>query len=89
MRLAVNSSVTVCSPVRRSSAALAPDIWINRGGDRNPAGEWCYGAEDCGIVSPSAVKATKGCYSFIGTVTYGQAVTGNAQDEPTVHQHGA
>ena len=39
------------------SAAFAHDIWINRGGLKNPAGEWCCGAEDCGVVSPKAVHA--------------------------------
>jgi len=68
-----------------STAALAHDIWINRGTYRNPAGEWCCGANDCGVVSPNAVKTTTGGYSIVGTVTYGQAVTGDALDGPT-HQ---
>ena len=37
------------------------------------------------MVSPDAVKAQKGGYSVVGTVTYGQAITGNALDGPTVH----
>ncbi len=59
------------------SAAFAHDMWINRGAFKNPAGEWCCGAEDCGVVSPKAVHATSGGYSVAGTVTYGQAITGN------------
>jgi hypothetical protein len=66
-----------------SFAALAHDVWINRGAYRNPAGEWCCGAEDCGVVSPGAVKAGVGGYSLRGPVTYGEAVTGNAADGPT------
>ena len=67
------------------SAALAHDAWISRGSYRNPAGEWCCGAEDCGVVPPGAVKAGTGGYSLRGSVTYGEAVTGNAADGPT-HQ---
>jgi hypothetical protein len=67
------------------SAALAHDVWISRGSYRNPAGEWCCGAEDCGVVPPGAVKAGTGGYSLRGSVTYGEAVTGNAADGPT-HQ---
>jgi hypothetical protein len=65
------------------TAAFAHDLWISRGGFKNPAGEWCCGAEDCGMVSPNAVKATGAGYSVIGTVTYGEAVTGNTGDGPT------
>jgi hypothetical protein len=68
-----------------STAALAHDMWISRGSYRNPAGEWCCGANDCGVVSPNAVKATTGGYSVVGIVTYGQAITGDARDGPT-HQ---
>ena len=65
------------------TAAHAHDIWINRGAYKNPAGEWCCGAEDCGVVSPHAVHAVSGGYSVVGTVTYGKAITGNAHDGPT------
>ena len=66
-----------------SVAALAHDVWISRGSYRNPAGEWCCGADDCGVVSPNAVKADIGGYSLRGFVTYGVGVTGNAADGPT------
>lgn len=65
------------------SAVLAHDIWISHGSYRSPAGEWCCGAEDCGVVSPGAVKAGTGGYSVRGNVTYGVGVTGNAADGPT------
>ena len=68
-----------------SSAAFAHDIWINKGSFKNPAGEWCCGAEDCGVVSPNAVHASAAGYSLRGAVTYGVGVTGNAADGPT-HQ---
>ena len=52
-----------------SFSALAHDAWISRGSYRNPAGEWCCGVEDCGVVSPNAVKAGTGGYSLRGPVT--------------------
>jgi hypothetical protein len=68
-------------------AALAHDVWISRGTYKNPAGEWCCGAEDCGVVSPNAVKAITGAYSLRGDVTYGVGATGNAADGPTRHEN--
>ena len=76
-------SVLVLGLTFIGSAALAHDLWISRGAYKNPAGEWCCGAEDCGVVSPNAVKATGAGYSVVGTVTYGKAVTGNSLDGPT------
>jgi hypothetical protein len=66
-----------------SFAALAHDAWISRGSYKNPAGELCCGAKDCGVVSPNAVKAGTGGYSLRGNVTYGVGVTGNEADGPT------
>ncbi len=63
--------------------ALAHDLWINRGVYRNPGGEWCCGAEDCGVVEPKAVRAGAGGYSLRGAVTYGEGITGNKADGPT------
>jgi hypothetical protein len=68
---------------RLTRPAHAHDTWINQGSYRNPAGEWCCGAEDCGLVGKDAVHATAGGYSVRGVVTYGEAVTGNAADGPT------
>jgi len=65
------------------SSALAHDMWISKGAYKNPAGEWCCGADDCGVVSPLAVSAIKGGYSLRGPVTYGVGVTGNEADGPT------
>lgn len=61
--------------------ALGHDFMLN--GTRSPTGEWCCGAEDCGLVDPKAVHAVKGGYSVVGTVTYGAVVTGNKLDGPT------
>lgn len=63
-----------------STVAFAHDSWISRNGLKNQAGEWCCGAEDCGVVSPNAVRPITGGYSVVGIVTYGTAATGNALD---------
>lgn len=63
----------------------AHDFMLN--GTRSSAGEWCCGAEDCGMLSPGALHATRGGYSVRGTVTYGATVTGNPADGPTVIEH--
>jgi len=73
----------VVVPMLLSGAAFAHDTWISRGAYRNPAGEWCCGANDCGIVSSNAVKAITGGYSLRGDVVYGAEATGNAGDGPT------
>lgn len=65
------------------SSVFAHELWISRNNYKNPAGEWCCGAEDCGIVSPDAVKTVKGGYALRGPVTYGKGVTGNEADGPT------
>jgi len=38
------------------SLASAHDLWINRGGFRNAAGEWCCGAGDCFTVPSEKVS---------------------------------
>jgi hypothetical protein len=73
-------------PTLIASGALAHDAWISRGHYRNPAGEWCCGAEDCGVVASNAVTPEKGGYSLRGDVTYGAAVTGSPADGPTWHE---
>ena len=39
-----------------STAVGAHESWINRGGYRNSAGEWCCGDNDCG--SPGQIAVT-------------------------------
>ena len=79
-------SLLVLTPSLLCHSAFAHDIWISKGSFKNPAGEWCCGAEDCGVVSPNAVKAGRGGYSLRGPVTYGVGVTGNEADGPTRHE---
>jgi hypothetical protein len=83
VRLLLVPALSLLSLAALSLAAPAHDVWINRGTYKNPAGEWCCGAEDCGVVAPGAVKAGVGGYSVRGPVTYGVGVTGNAEDGPT------
>jgi hypothetical protein len=44
------------------SFALAHDSWINRGGYRNLAGEWCCGAADCFAIPGDTVSISPGGY---------------------------
>ncbi len=83
LRLSVLSISSLCAMSLWAMSALAHDLWISRQSYRNPAGEWCCGAEDCGIVSSEAVKTVKGGYSLRGPVTYGMGATGNEADGPT------
>lgn len=52
-----------------SVTARADDTWISRGQLRNPAGEWCCGTGDCGLMDKGAVKATEAGYEIRGFVT--------------------
>jgi hypothetical protein len=80
------SALLVSVPVFFTTTALAHDIWISHGSYRNPAGEWCCGASDCGVVASNAVKPVTGGYSLRGDVVYGADATGNAADGPTWHE---
>lgn len=82
----VRSLLVVVPAVLFATAALAHDAWISRGQFRNTAGEWCCGAEDCGIVSGTAVTAIVGGYSLRGDVVYGAEATENAADGPSRHE---
>src|SRR3954464_10812143 len=87
MPRALTRSVLALMLALSSSAALAHDIWISNGSYKNPAGEWCCGANDCGVVAPNAVHTSTGGYSVVGAVTYGEGITGNPADGPTVNQN--
>ena len=76
-------ALLVSVPIFFSTAALAHELWISRGSYKNPAGEWCCGASDCGIISSAAVQPIVGGYSLRGDVVYGFEATGNAADGPT------
>lgn len=45
--------------------AVAHDNWINKGGFRNGAGEWCCGEGDCFMVEP--VRTTANGYLILAT----------------------
>jgi hypothetical protein len=44
--------------IAQISLAVAYDSGINRGGSRNPAGEWCCGDNDCESPEQIAVSGT-------------------------------
>lgn len=69
-----------------TSKAHAHDIWINEGHYRNPAGEWCCGTGDCGVVGADGIHAIKGGYSINSRVVYGSSITGNAADGSTTSE---
>jgi len=53
-----------------AAQANAHDSWINAHQWRNPAGEWCCGADDCGVVlqPDRAVTTVPGGYHVRGIV---------------------
>lgn len=76
--------------LRAAAIALALTAWCPPvtahefllNGTQSPAGEWCCGAGDCGLVEPGAFTAVKGGYLVVGRVVYGEAATGNKADGP-------
>lgn len=65
------------------TGAIAHDIWINKQGERNPAGAWCCGVSDCGVIPPESVTVGARGYSLHGVVIYGEEATGSAEDGET------
>jgi hypothetical protein len=59
-------ALVVAALVAVVSDALAHDTWINRGGYRNPAGEWCCGVGDCFVVPSEEVKLLGDGYLIFG-----------------------
>jgi hypothetical protein len=55
-RVALFGAVLILATSAQAPLAAAHDSWINRGGFRNPAGEWCCGDNDC--ESPDRVAVT-------------------------------
>jgi hypothetical protein len=57
------------------TSAAAHDSWINRGGFRNTAGEWCCGEGDCFVVPSEQVSIRASGYTLFGreTVPYSEA----------------
>jgi hypothetical protein len=70
--LLVLLSITLAAPY-----ALAHDSWISRGEHKSPAGEWCCGDYDCGVMVSGSARAVAGGYDVDGTfrVTYEGKVT--------------
>jgi len=54
--------------------ALSHDSWINKQGLRNPAGEWCCGEGDCGVMVYGRVGETMAGYSVDATFRIGDGV---------------
>ena len=53
---AARSLLLVAGVAVSASVATAHDSWINKGGYRNAAGEWCCGENDC--ESPAQIAST-------------------------------
>ena len=50
-----------------AAGALAHDSWISRGALKNPAGEWCCGAGDCGVMVKGGATPVSGGYQVDAT----------------------
>jgi hypothetical protein len=48
----------LCCALLLAGAASAHDSWINRGGHKNGAGEWCCGEGDCFVVPKERIAVT-------------------------------
>lgn len=46
-RLGIVIALAICGVVALRMSARAHDSWINKGGYKNGAGEWCCGDYDC------------------------------------------
>jgi len=57
--------------------ALAHDSWISTGKHKNPAGEWCCGSYDCGVMISGKVKPVTGGYEVdaVFRITYEGKIT--------------
>lgn len=49
------------------SPAFAHDAWISKGGLKNPAGEWCCGEGDCGVLVSGRPVALPGGWHVVAT----------------------
>jgi hypothetical protein len=56
IRNLVPTAIVFVTVAANTPVANAHDSWINKGGYRNPAGEWCCGEFDCS--SPEHVATT-------------------------------
>lgn len=51
-----------------TAPTAAHDSWISENWLRNPAGEWCCGKMDCGVMSKDAVTPVEGGYAINGNM---------------------
>jgi len=68
-------------------SALAHDSWINRGGFKNTAGEWCCGEGDCFVVPADNVTATAVGYRLEGgeVVPYAETLPSQPDTDGAIH----
>ena len=61
----------------------AGEDWIQKGGLRNAAGEWCCGEGDCALMSPGSVTSTAHGFALhgVGTISQGEASRFERYDE--------
>jgi hypothetical protein len=73
-------TLVVTTVLAAGSLGHAHDLWINQGGYRNTAGEWCCGTGDCFVVPKDDVATSGAGYILRG---YGEVVPYNeAQPSP-------
>jgi len=73
----------LASTLMLSVPALGHDLWINKQGYRNPAGEWCCGEGDCGVMVFGRVGETRSGYSVDATFRIGD---GAGSSDREVHE---
>jgi hypothetical protein len=67
-------TLVVTTVFATGSLGNAHDLWINQGGYRNTAGEWCCGSGDCFVVPKDDVSTSGAGYILRG---YGEVVPYN------------
>jgi hypothetical protein len=76
VRMLVRTILVSVPLLLTTGAALAHDSWINRGGFKNTAGEWCCGEGDCFEVPGKNVSIAHDGYKLFGseTIPFSQAL---------------
>ena len=67
-------TLVVTTVLATGSLGNTHDLWINQGGYRNTAGEWCCGSGDCFVVPKDDVATSGTGYILRG---YGEVVPYN------------
>jgi len=68
IRLALIGGLILGGLVLTGHTSYGHDLWISDTAQRNPAGEWCCGKMDCGILSNNSVTPVEGGYAINGTM---------------------